>query len=107
MSKESIKNPPTSDSSFAPNLINYRPLPDPKFGGKCLRQSGISVHKNVVNLYISYRLDLRGLNTDFTLGNCLLGAVKLTKNADPNKYRYSGYGIRFDARSQYSLPGGN
>ena len=27
--------------------------------------------------------------------------MKLTKNADPDKYGYSGYGIGFDARSQF------
>ena len=36
---------------------------------------------------------LRNLNTDFTLGNCLFASVKVTKNADPDKYKYSGYGI--------------
>ena len=34
----------------------------------------------------------------FTLGNSLFGAVKLTKNAYPDKYRYSGYGIGFDIK---------
>ena len=28
---------------------------------------------------------LRTLNTDFALGNCLFGSVRLTKNADPDK----------------------
>ena len=58
-------------------------------------------HKNIVNLYITFELDAksRDLNTDFTLGNCLFGAVKLTKNTDLDKYGYSGYGIGFDARS--------
>ena len=28
--------------------------------------------------------------------NCLFGAVTLTKNADIDKYGYSGYGIRLD-----------
>ena len=28
-----------------------------------------------------------------TLKNCLFGAVTLTKNADIDKYGYSGYGI--------------
>ena len=32
-------------------------------------------------------------NTDFTLKDCLFGTVKITKNADPDKYSYSGYGI--------------
>ena len=26
------------------------------------------------------------LSTDFTLGNCLFGAVKLLENANPDKY---------------------
>ena len=29
-----------------------------------------------------------------------------TKNADIDKYRYSGYGIGFDSRSSFSFPGG-
>ena len=62
------------------------------------------LHKNVVNLYVSYNLDewSKDLNTHFTLGNSLFEAVKLTKNADPDKYEYFGYGIGFDSRSQFS-----
>ena len=41
------------------------------------------------------------LNTDFTLKNCLFGSVKLTKNADPDKYKYRGYIIGFDSRSEF------
>ena len=33
----------------------------------------------------------------------MLGAVKLTRNADPDKYKCSGYGIGFDLRSKFSL----
>ena len=40
------------------------------------------------------------MNTDFTLINCLFGFVKLTKNADPDKYKYNGYDIGFDSRSE-------
>ena len=53
---------------------------------KYIRYSNdISIPKKVINLYISYTLvplQLRNLNTDFTLDNCLFGSVKLTKNAD-------------------------
>ena len=38
--------------------------------------------------------------------NALFGAVSLTKNADVNKYKYSGYGIAFDRTSSFSFPGG-
>ena len=41
----------------------------------------------------------KDLNTDLTLGNCLFGAVKLNKNADPDTYEHSGYGIGFDSHS--------
>ena len=61
---------------------------------------------NVINLFIVYGLDSwpRDLKTDFTLGGCLFGGVKLTKNADPDKYSYSGYGIGLNTCGQYSLP---
>ena len=32
--------------------------------------------------------------------------MKLAKNADPDKYRYNGYDIGFDARSKLLLPSG-
>ena len=58
---------------------------------------------------LSYNLDewSKDLNTDFTLGNRLSGAVKLTKNANPDKYKYIGYSIRFDSRTQFSWADGN
>ena len=39
--------------------------------------------------------------------DCLFGGVKLAKNADPDKYVYSGYIIGFDSRSEFSLPDGS
>ena len=33
-----------------------------------------------------------------TLENCLFGAVSLTKNADVDKYKYSGYGAGFNKK---------
>ena len=32
---------------------------------------------------------------------CLFGAVKLTKNSDIDKYKYSGYGLGFDSRGAF------
>ena len=54
-------------------------------------------------LYISYTLHTwsRDLNKDFALNNCLLGCAKVTKNTDPDKYKYSGCGIRFYSRSEF------
>ena len=36
----------------------------------------------------------------------MFGAVRLTKNADIDKYGYSGYGIGFNRKSSFSFPGG-
>ena len=38
-----------------------------------------------MNIFIVYDLDtwLRDLNSGFTLNDCLLGSVKLTKNGNP------------------------
>ena len=43
---------------------------------------------------------LRNLDTDFTLNNCFFESIKVTYNANPDKYKYSGYGIGFDSRSE-------
>ena len=60
-------------------------------------------------LYICYTLDRwsRDLNTDFTLGNCLFGSAKLTKNSYLDKYRYTGYGIGFDSCSEFLFTDGS
>ena len=64
-------------------------------------------HEKVVNIYIDYELGTStSHNNDPTLKNCLFGAVILTKNADVDKYKYSGYGTGFDRRSSFSFPSG-
>ena len=40
------------------------------------------------------------------MSNALFGAVKLTKVADIEKYKHSGYGIGFDGHGFYSNPSG-
>ena len=35
---------------------------------------------------------------DFTLHDCIFVAVKLSKNADKDKYGNSGFGLGFDTR---------
>ena len=79
-----------------------------KFNGSILRQPKISyTHLNIVNIYIAYELGASSShNNDPTLKNSLFGAVTLNKNADIDKYGYSGYGIGFHRRSSFSFPGG-
>ena len=37
----------------------------------------------------------------------MFGSVKLTKNADLDKYKYTSYGIGFDARSEFLFTDGS
>ena len=108
LSAESIKPPTTCDNSLTPALGYYSTKTRVKFTGSCLTQSKISyTHGKVVNIYIVYELGAYSSHiNDPTLKNCLFGAVTLTKNADFDKYEYSGYGIGFDRRGSFSFPGG-
>ena len=84
MPEEIIKKIAKSDSNFVLTFVDHHVLPDINFNGHCLIKNNTSIPKKLINLYISYILGhkLKNLNTDFTLGNCLFGFGKLTKNAD-------------------------
>ena len=79
-----------------------------EFNRSCLKQEDIAAYtpNSVVNLYIVYELNIysQDLNAKFTLKDCLFGNVRITKNADPNKYSCSECGIGFDSHSLISLP---
>ena len=108
MSDESIKPFPASDNSLAPLIDYYKYKISVKFNGSILRQPNISyTHEKVVNIFIVYELGASSSNdNDPTLKSCLFGAVTLTKNADIEKCKYSGYGIGFDRRGIFPFPGG-
>ena len=58
-----------------------------------------------VNIHIVDEITKSKNISDFrTLENCLFGVVGLTKNADIEKYWYSGYGIWFDTHGIFSFP---
>ena len=60
--------------------------------------------KNVVNIYIVYKLDPLASTRDksCTIQNALFGAMQITKNATGyDKNNYKGYGICFDERSEF------
>ena len=112
MSNEKFACTSVTNESVCPKLIwlNNSKI-RLKFKGSCLKQKDKApfTPNNVLNLFIVYELDRwsRDLNTDFFLKDCLFGAVKLSKNADPDKYKYSGYGVKFDSRSEFLLSDGN
>ena len=62
------------------------------------------VNKNIVNIYIVYKLDSLASTRDisFTIQNALFGEMQITKNAtDDSKNNYKGYGICFDEGSEF------
>ena len=76
-----------------------------KFNGSFLgRFPPTILHGDIVNIYIVYEITSDYKNIYYpTLENCLFGSVKLTKNADIDKYGYSGYGIGFDRETSFSF----
>ena len=108
ISNESIKPLTTSDNSLNPKLSYYGAKSRVQFTESCLKQPNFTfTHKKVVNIYIVYELRASSSNfSDPTLKNCLFSAVTLTKNADIDKYRYSGHRIGLDRRGSFSFPGG-
>ena len=107
---ESINLPSGWNNSLAP-AINYIDTKIRlKFVGICLKRYQVAYrYKKVVSIYVIYEENLweNAQGADFTLGNSLFGAVKMTKNTAIDKYSYSGYGIGFDARGSFLLLNGS
>ena len=82
-----------------------------KFKGSCLKENkeNKAFTLSKVNLFVLYEVDTwsRDLNADFTLKDCLSVAVKLTKNANQDKYKYSCYNKGLDSRSEFSFTDGS
>ena len=80
-----------------------------KFSGSCLKQDKITyTHGKIVNIYIVYEINKKDntVISNSTLENCLFGAVILTKNADIDKFGYSGYDIGFDRKGSFLFSSG-
>ena len=79
-----------------------------KFNGGLLYQGqhNANIGGPIVNIYIVYRTSLKTINYSFVLKNSFFGAIEITKNADVDKYKYSGYGIGFDRKGSYTHPDG-
>ena len=58
---------------------------------------------NTVNIYIVYRLNpiSSARNSDYTIQNALVGAMKITKNTDSSKNNYTAYGLCFDEGGEF------
>ena len=76
-----------------------------KFNGNFLNRFPPTIlHGDVVNIYIVHEITSDYSSISYpTLENYLFGSVKLTKNADIDKYGYSGYGVGFDRNISFSF----
>ena len=107
LSDEKINSIKTPNHSITPNLDYYGTKTRVEFNGSCLKQSKITyTHGKIVNIYIFYETSKNNNISNYpSLENCLFGAVSLTRNADIDRYGYSGYGIGFDRHGSFSFPG--
>ena len=86
LSDEKINSIKTANHSITPNLAYYGTKPR-----SCLKQGEATFnHGKVVNIVYKIRKSIN-ISDYPTLENCLFGAVSFTKNADIDKYKYSGY----------------
>ena len=91
-------------------LGNQKEKSGAKFDESCLKQDKLTfIYTKVVNIYIVDEINLwsNTHGSDFTLWNSLFGAVKLTINSDPDKYKNSDYDIKFGAQGSFLLSDGN
>ena len=101
MSDEIIKPPNTSDNNLTPALSYIGNKIRVQLDRGCLKQDKITFScGKIVNIYIVYDVNLCNFVniSDPTLGNSLFGAVKLVKNTDIEKYKYSGYCNEFNVK---------
>ena len=104
LSDERLDANTASNYSITPELSYYATKTGVEFNGSCLKQDKVGYnHGTIVNIYIVYEISKNYKSNYPTLENCLFGAVSLTKNADIDQYKYSGYGIAFDRKGEFSL----
>ena len=108
LSNEIIKPVTTSDNTLYPKINYIGNKKGVKLVGSCLKQDKFTfTHYKRVNIYIVYKTSVLTRRYDDypALENCLFGAVRLTKNADTDTYKF-GIGIGFDRRGTFPYTGG-
>ena len=108
MSDERINSITKSNYSITPELSHYGTKARVKFSGSCLRQDEATYnHGTMVNIHIVYEISRNHNISSYPASkNCLFGAVSLTEHVDIDQYQYSGYGIEFDGKGEFSFGNG-
>ena len=105
MFDERINSVTTSNYSITSEFCHYGTKVRVKFKGSCLKQDKATYnHGTTVNIYIVYEISKNYNSSSYpTLENYLFGGVSLTKHIDIDRYKYSGYGIGFDRKGEFSF----
>ena len=95
-------NSASNSKNLVPRIVYENVRLKVSFSGNYLKQDKVYNHGKIVNNYIVYEIISTSTSTNiFTLKNYLFGAVKITKNVDISKYKYSGNGIGFDSKGSF------
>ena len=105
MSDERLNSNITCNYTITPELSFYGTKTRVEFNRSCLKQDKVTYnHGTIVNIYIVYEISKNCSISSYPIfKNGLFRAVSLTKNADIGQYKYSGYGIGFDRKGEFSF----
>ena len=105
LSNDSVKTPSTSNNSLNPILDNVNTKIRVKFSGSCLKQDKVTYNPRIIiNIYTVYEISKNyNIRSYPTLKNCLFRAVSLTRHANIDQYKYSGYSVGCDRRGEFSF----
>ena len=108
LSDERINSDTASNDSITSELSYWGTKTKVEFNGSCLKQDKVTYnHGTIVNIYIVYEVSKNyNISSYPTLEHCLFGDVSLTKHDNIGQYKYSGYGIRFDRKGEFSFGNG-
>ena len=108
LSDERLDSITASNCKITRELGFYGTKTRVEFNGSCLKEDEVTLnHGKIVNIYIVYEISKNyNINSYPTFENCLFGAVSLTKNADNDQYKYSGYGMGFDRHGEFGFGNG-
>ena len=108
LSDERLNSNTASNYKITPELSYYGTKIRVEFNESCLKQDKVTYnHGKIINMCIVYEISKDySISTYPTLENCLFEAVSLTKNAAIDQYKYSGYGIGFDRKGEFSFGNG-
>ena len=105
LSDERLNSNTASNYSITPELSFCGTKTRVEFNRSCLKQDEATHDpRGIVNIYIVCEINKNyNISSYPKLENYLFGSVSLTKNADIDQCKYSGYGIGFHRKGEFSF----